>query len=225
MDEYAKMFGLGDSLEGTFFSGKKGVIPTPEWKKENFKGDAWRVGDTYNTVIGQYGFQVTLIQAARYIAALANNGKLVTPTMLSVKSENELIEKGIYSLEIPKVKYIENVGGVAPESGTKPSQSKLDSYYQIIREGMRMTITDGTMQALNLPYVKIAGKSGTAQLGISKKYINSWAVGFFPYDKPKYAFAVLLEKGPNDATLGATAAMVQWVDWMNLYAPEYLKNQ
>ncbi|HEY1037543.1 MAG TPA: hypothetical protein VGE62_03075, partial [Candidatus Paceibacterota bacterium] len=62
------------------------------------------------------------------------------------------------------------------------------------------------------------------QLGISKKFINSWSVGFFPYEKPKYAFAVLLERGPNDATIGATAAVAQWMSWMNLYAPQYLKN-
>lgn len=45
-----------------------GVIPNPDWKKRVFKGDAWRLGDTYNTSIGQYGFQVTPIQIARSIA-------------------------------------------------------------------------------------------------------------------------------------------------------------
>ncbi len=225
MDEYAKMFGLGDSLEGTFFSGRKGVIPTPEWKKENFKGDIWRVGDTYNTVIGQYGFQITPVQAVRNIAAMANDGKLITPTILSKASERDLADKGLYSSGVPKAVTVENVGGVSPESGKKPDAAALSRYYQIIREGMRMTVTEGTMQALNVPYVKVAGKSGTAQLGVSKKFINSWAVGFFPYDKPKYAFAVLLERGPHTSTVGATAAVAAWLDWMNLYAPDYLKNE
>ncbi|HEY1037066.1 MAG TPA: penicillin-binding transpeptidase domain-containing protein, partial [Candidatus Paceibacterota bacterium] len=134
LDEYAKMFGFGDSLEGTFFSGKKGIIPTPEWKKVNFKGDIWRVGDTYNTVIGQYGFQVTPIQAARYIAAIANNGKLVTPTIFSAKSENELEAKGLYLPGASKVQQIENVGGISPENGKRISQAELDRNYQIVRD-------------------------------------------------------------------------------------------
>jgi penicillin-binding protein 2 len=98
-----------------------------------------------------------------------------------------------------------------------------ESYYKVVQEGMRMTVTDGTMRQLNVPYVKVAGKSGTAQLGVAKKHINSWAVGFFPSDAPRYAFAVLLERGPNTATEGGTAAVALWFDWMNVYNPQYLQ--
>lgn len=211
LDTYAQMFGFGLDIPNSFFSGRKGVIPTPEWKKENFKGDIWRVGDTYNTVIGQYGFQVTPIQAARATAALANGGTLVTPTVLKKEKENELVQKG--SIEKPQ-----------PFEETAVSKHKnADSWFKVIQEGMRMTVTQGTMQAANVPFVKIAGKTGTAQVGISKKFINSWAVGFYPYENPKYAFALLLERGPNTATVGASPAVLEWMKWMEIYAPEYLK--
>ena len=203
IDKYASMFGLGSSIDNSFFSGKKGVIPTPEWKKENFNGDDWRLGDTYNTAIGQYGFQITPIQAVRAIAAVANNGKLLTPSVL----------KG----EVGPSGAVEN----HPLFSTLPISS--NDYYQVAREGMRMGVTEGTLTVLNVPYVSVAAKSGTAELGTQKKYINSWVVGFFPYDHPRYAFAALLERGPAAATVGATAAMKNLFEWMSIYDADYLK--
>jgi penicillin-binding protein 2 len=208
IDRYARLFGFGESIQNNFLTGKKGVIPTPQWKKENFNGDIWRLGDTYNTAIGQYGFQVTLVQVVRAIGAFANNGNLLIPTLFEKENSSKLMQKGLIT-HIPS----ERVQIDNPDA---------KDWYRIVREGMRMTVTDGTMQVLNLPYVKIAGKTGTAQLGISKKNINSWAVGFFPYQKPKYAFAVMMEKGPSDALYGATAAFKQWIDWIHVYEPEYL---
>lgn len=213
IDKYSYMFGFGDTLEGTYFSGKKGVIPTPEWKKKNFNGDIWRVGDTYNTAIGQYGFQVTPIQAVRAIAALANDGTLRTPTLLSTTTKKELLIRG----------RLDELGQRAVHTDSRQVSVQNKDWYSIIKEGMRLTVTEGTMSAVNVPYVKVAGKTGTAQLGISKKFINSWVVGFFPYEKPRFAFTLLLEKGPNTASVGATPALRLWLDWMNVYAPEYLR--
>lgn len=224
IDTYSKMFGLDETLEGTFFGGKKGVIPTPEWKREVFKGDIWRVGDTYNTVIGQYGFQITPIQAVRYTAAIANGGMLHTPTMLSLETENELRSKGIYDSSKAYTRKVEGVGKVSPEPNAPNTPDMINRWYDVVREGMRMAVTEGTMQSINVPYVKVAGKSGTAQQGVRNQFINSWSVGYFPYDKPKYAFAVLLERAPYTATVGASPAVRLWLDWMSLYAPEYLEN-
>lgn len=215
INKYSRMFGLGDSLEGNFFSGKKGVIPSPEWKKINFNGDIWRLGDTYNTAIGQYGFQISPIQAVRATAALANGGTVLTPTLLSEKTKKEFLYKADPTESEYAAVHVQN----------KKIESTQPSWYTVVREGMRQTVTEGTMKGINLPYVKVSGKSGTAQLGISKKQINSWAVGFFPSDAPRYAFAVLLERGPSTATEGGTAAMALWLDWMNLYAHDYLTAQ
>jgi penicillin-binding protein 2 len=152
IDKYSKMFGFSTVIENSFFTGKKGNIPTPEWKKETFGGDIWRVGDTYNTSIGQYGFQVTPIQAVRAVAALANGGKLLEPTI-------QLEDKAA-------------IGRATTVSVQNPE------YYKVIREGMRMTVTDGTAQSINVPYVNVAAKTGTAQVGTRNQYINSWVVGF-----------------------------------------------
>ena len=107
----------------------------------------------------------------------------------------------------------------------KQIQNKVEiekaSYFNVIKDGMRLTVTDGTMKALNVPYVKFAGKTGTAQLGTLKKYVNSWSVGFWPAEKPRYAFAIMIEKGPSDATYGATSVMRLLLDWMNVYSRQY----
>lgn len=207
IDQYAKDFGMGVAITKGFFKGNAGVIPTPEWKAKNFNGDIWRVGDTYNTSIGQYGFQITPAQAVRSVAAIANGGRVVSPHIFKQVNDN------------PDSKYVEekdsdwNVG------------VKNQRLFEIVREGMRMTVTQGTMGALNVPYVKMAGKTGTAQTGASKQTINSWAVGFWPYEKPKYAFVLLLEQGPSTAMFGASPAMGEFIGKVNLYAPEYFSSE
>ncbi|MCK5027626.1 MAG: hypothetical protein KAS07_04355, partial [Candidatus Pacebacteria bacterium] len=55
IERYVRMFGLGET-SGIDIPGEvDGVIPNPQWKADNFDGEDWRIGDTYNTAIGQYG--------------------------------------------------------------------------------------------------------------------------------------------------------------------------
>jgi len=59
--------------------------------------------------------------------------------------------------------------------------------------------------------VTVAAKTGTAQIKNNTR-VNSWAIGFFPLEKPKYAFTVLMENGPRVSS-GATHAMKPVVTW------------
>lgn len=195
IQKYAKLFGLAEPTGIDMPGEAGGVIPGPEWKAETFKGDPWRVGDTYNTAIGQYGFQITPLQLARAIAAIAEGGTLVRPRMvLGAPPEREQL-----SLSID------------PE------------YYRIVREGMRQAVTNGTAAALSGAAVPIAAKTGTAELGVSKRFVNSWITGFFPYENPRFAFTLVLERGPRENLVGAPAAMRQLFDWMAAHTPEYLE--
>ena len=191
IDKYLRMFGFGSSTLPSFVAGKAGTIPTPEWKKKTFN-ESWYLGDTYHTSIGQYGFQVTPVQIVRGVAAIANGGTLLTPSIL--KDEMLPID---HVIDIP------------------------EKNFEIVREGMRLGVQIGTSVALNVPYADFAGKSGTAELGVSKEKVNSWITGFWPYENPKYAFAVTLEKGSVHNLIGAAAAMRQELDWMSKNTPEY----
>ena len=171
-----------------------GFVPTPAWKEETLDED-WRIGDTYHTAIGQYAMQITPLEAVRSIAAIANGGKLVKPTILA---------------------------GQAPQGESiAVSQDAL----QIVREGMRKGATEGTSVGLNdLSFVHLAGKTGTAQLGFHNEYYNSWAVGFFPYEHPKYAYAVVMERGPAGNAVGGIYVMHQFLSALHASAPEYFTN-
>ncbi len=62
---------------------------------------------------------------------------------------------------------------------------------------MRMGVQEGIATAVNVPYVAVAAKTGTAQIGVKNEFLNSWMVGFFPYEHPRFAYAIVLERGPR----------------------------
>ncbi|MFA5830529.1 MAG: penicillin-binding transpeptidase domain-containing protein [Candidatus Paceibacterota bacterium] len=193
IEKYMKMFGFG-SATGIDIEGEvSGMIPNPEWKKKNFDGAEWLLGNTYHTSIGQYGFQVSPIQAVHAVSAVASEGILVTPHILQTTTISRKV------LSIPKENFI------------------------VAGEGMRRGVLYGVATALNTNSVNIAAKTGTAELGAKKDFVNSWVTGFFPYEHPKYAFAIVMEHGPVHNLVGATYVMRQMVDWMAVNTPEYFK--
>ncbi len=194
MGKYAKLFGFGDKTGIDLPDEKIGIIPSPEWKIKNFKGDPWRIGNTYHTAIGQYGFQVTPIEMVRAVGSIANKGKLLTPHLIL----GDTVKENKFSI-----------------------LNFNQTYFDIVHKGMRDAVTFGTATSLNVPYVKIAAKTGTAQVGVAKNKVNSWIVGFFPYENPKYAFTVMMEAGPANGSVGASSVMRQLLDWMSINTPEY----
>jgi len=194
LEKYIRAFGIGEKTNIIGIDDVDGVVPNPKWKADNFDGEEWRLGDTYHTAIGQYGFQVTPIQMARAVAAVANDGILVTPKLtIDQKTDSKNL-----SIDVDK------------------------NVMRVVRDGMRQGVTSGIAQGLNLSYVKVAAKTGTAELGSRKQYVNSWITGFFPYDNPRYSFAVVMEKGPQSNLTGAVFVMRNLFEWMKLEAPEYL---
>ena len=88
---------------------------------------------------------------------------------------------------------------------------------------MRQAVTYGTAVALNVPYVQVAAKTGTAQLGALKNRVNSSVIGFFPYENPKYAFTIMMESGPTTSGVNASSVMRELLDWMSVNTPEYFE--
>ncbi|MCC7436328.1 hypothetical protein IT402_00410 [Candidatus Nomurabacteria bacterium] len=167
LEKYAKAFGIGQKTGVDIGGEREGNIPSIEWKAKRFPGDPWRVGDTYNTSIGQYGFQVTPIQMVRAIAGIASRGNLQIPTIKKIDKAPDGAEVGINK-----------------------------NSYTAVHEGMRLGVLEGTTRALNDDTIHIAAKSGTAQIKNNTR-VNSWAIGFFPSENPQFAFTVLMEDGPK----------------------------
>ena len=195
IEKYFRMFGFGSDAGLAGFSYKTGTVPSPAWKAENFPDDpTWRVGNTYHTAIGQYGMQVTPLQAVRSAVAVANGGYMLTPTLLA---------------NAPK----QNV-----------ERLPIDSYnLQVAREGMRQGVRTGIATAINFSFVQAAAKTGTAEVGLRNESQNAWMIGFWPYDEPKYAFAVVLEKMPSGTPVGGASVMYDFFGWMHTNAPQYLQ--
>jgi penicillin-binding protein 2 len=196
IDKYAQMFGIAEKTGIDLGGEQDGVIPSPTWKAKVFNNEPWRVGDTYNTAIGQYGFQVTPIQMARAVAGIANDGILPTP---HVTLNDQAMDAKTETVPVDPTKM------------------------EVIKEGMRQVVTGGTGRLLDLPSVQVAAKSGTAQVGYGNTNTNSWIVGYFPYDNPKYSFAILMERGPKAASGNATHVMRDVIEYMSTNTPEYLK--
>ncbi|OGG49080.1 hypothetical protein A3G63_02965 [Candidatus Kaiserbacteria bacterium RIFCSPLOWO2_12_FULL_52_8] len=182
LDYWYRQYGLGSLTEIDLPGEATGRIPTPEWKKTTFN-EPWYLGDTYFTAIGQYSTQVTPIQMARATGAVANGGKLFTPTVRAGQPST-------YAL--------------VPVSADALA---------VVREGMRASVTNSPLAGLlNFSYVAVAAKTGTAQTGTRNQFDNSWVEGFFPYENPRYAFAVVLERGPAGAGEQSVNVMRRFFD-------------
>ncbi len=88
---------------------------------------------------------------------------------------------------------------------------------------MRLGVTEGIAQSVKFDFVHVAAKTGTAQVGVKNEFLNSWMIGFWPYEHPKYAYAIVMDRGPAGTLVGAPAASGQFLLWMHDNAPQYLK--
>lgn len=194
LEKYARLFGYGTTTGIDLFGEVAGTIPNREWKAAHFPDDPiWRLGDTYFTGIGQYGMQATVLQALVEAAVIASGGTAITPRLS--------LERATSSRHLPIP---------AP-------------HFSVVREGMRMAVTEGTANVLNIPEVAIAAKTGTAELGVSKTRVNSWVIGFFPYEHPRYAFAIVMDRGVRGNTTNASVVAARFIQWMGAHTPEYLR--
>jgi len=183
IDKWGQTLGLGE-LTGVDLPGEiVGIRASRETKRllrEKIEDKTWFPADTAQSSIGQFDNCFTILQLARYTAALATN-TLVTPHVIkNVTAEDGTI---LYS-------------GSAEVTQLNISQSTL----AVIREGMKAVITDtqGTAKdLLGFPII-LACKTGTAETGfeyIRKEYSNGLFVCYAPADDPQVALAIVVEKG------------------------------
>lgn len=181
---WLKRFGLG-SATGIELPGEAaGLVPTPEWK-ERVKKEAWVIGDTYHAAIGQGDVLVTPLQMAVVTQAFANGGTIYAPHLLAA------------------------VRGADGETLDRPATLAdgfvSDRTLEVIREGMRQTVTAGSAPSLQQVPVAVAGKTGTAQ-GRADRPTHAWFTGFAPYDRPEIVIAVLVEEGGEGSSTAVPVA-------------------
>lgn len=176
LGEYMNKFGFGSVLGIDLPAEAEGLVPGPDTiVKTRPKDPLWRIGDTYQTSIGQGSFQATPLQIAALTATVANGGTLWRPQML-----NAILDAN-GNREISVVPEVIRKGFANPHS------------FEIVREGMRLVATEGTAQAFFSRFpVEVAGKTGTAQTGFLQN-THAWFTAFAPYRNPELALVVMAE--------------------------------
>ncbi|MDD2681238.1 MAG: penicillin-binding protein 2 [Patescibacteria group bacterium] len=190
--KYMHLFGLGEKSGIDLPGESSGFVPTKEWKEET-KDETWYIGDTYHISIGQGDILTTPLQVANFTATVANGGTLYRPTVVSaLLDEHNNLARAI--------------------SPSIIRQDFVDSYnLQVVREGMRQTVTSGSARSLSILPVTSAGKTGTAQWS-SKKANHAWFTGFAPYENPEIVVTVLVEEGVEGSAVAVPIAkeIMQW---------------
>ena len=170
--DYALKLGLGKNVGFELAGETSGFIPSPLWRKMN-KFQNWFDGDTANLSIGQGDCLVTPLQATNMLAVFANHGYLLSPYIVKAVGGLDFSVKKKRFIRVPFKK----------------------STFEVVTQGLGKVVSDpqGTGNVLSTLPIKVAGKTGTAQ--VSRGATHAWFVGFFPLDKPKYVICVFLENG------------------------------
>lgn len=158
MDQYGFGKSTGIDLPGEAY----GIVPTNDWKRQNFgarmyEGELWQAG------IGQGYDAVTPIQLINAYCALANGGNLWAPHVVGAIKDAD--------------------GNMHPVQPTLLNKlPATDENLKIMREGTRAVVTTRhTLNLVDLP-VAVAGKTGTAEFNVPDKFgrlpFSSWFVGY-----------------------------------------------
>ena len=183
LTQYARAFGYGQSL-GQDFGTAESIIPNAsemtEWELA-WAGAGQPVGQGHTP-----GPQTTVMQNAVIAAAIANDGIAMNPYIVSqTLSPEGTVVKTTQSRSL----------GQAVSANTAAK----------VKEAMLAVVEDGTGTLAQVSGVKVAGKTGTAEVGSST--INSVFVGFAPYDTPTVAISVMLENYDEDSDEPNAAAL------------------
>jgi penicillin-binding protein 2 len=217
---YASEFGLGRATRISLPHERPGIVPSSSWKKKRF-GVPWYSGETLSFSVGQGYLNATPLQLLVLISAVANGGKILLPQVVE-RVENIYGEK---LKEYPPVEM--------------ESVNVSERTLRIIQEALRGAVNDphGTGSAGALKEVKVAGKTGTAQViampedfkrgemnRIPLKFRDhAWFVAYAPFEDPKISVAVLVEHGGFGATAAAPIAKKVIEQYLNLKPSPSLK--
>lgn len=166
MIDYAEDFQYGKKTGIDLPNETEGFIPTPQWKERRFH-EKWLGGDTLNMSIGQGYTLASPLQVADMCAMVVNSGVIYKPHILKEVRDpvtGEVIQK------------------IEPEVLHKSGVS--EETFKTVADYMHYVVTEGSSRyPMQSKIVKIAGKSGTAEVGLDDRW-HSWFIAYAPYDGP-----------------------------------------
>jgi peptidoglycan glycosyltransferase len=187
--EYMKRYG--------FFSDPKLDYPGFQMVPSGIiNGDGKYVEDGFDVgrvAIGQGGLEGEIraapLQMAEVAATIANGGRLMRPQLTDrvVRKDGRVKERIEPDLQSVVMK---------PETAKQLS------------EMMSRVVEEGTGTAGALAGIRVAGKTGTAEVGAAREFTQPWFIAFAPVEHPRMAVAVTVERQPPGSQGGTVAAPI-----------------
>jgi penicillin-binding protein A len=143
------------------------------------------------SAIGQFDVRVTPLQMALVAAGIGNGGQVMRPYLVS-------------QVQAPDLSTIDQA---SPELYKQAVSREVADQLTAM---MELVVTKGTGTSAQLPGVRVAGKTGTAQHAAGQAP-HAWFIGFAPAEDPQVAVAVVVEDGGSagsEATGGRVAAPI-----------------
>jgi len=210
---YASELGLGKKTGISLPHEKSGIVPSTSWKKKRF-GVSWYTGETLSFAVGQGYLNTTPLQILTLIAAVANGGRIMLPQVV------ERVED-VYGKKLKEYPPVET-------GRAEISKETLC----LVQEALMAAVNEprGTGGAAALKEVKVAGKTGTAQVirmaaDFKKGDMNrmplkfrdhAWFAAYAPFEDPQIAIAVLVEHGGYGGAAAAPIAKKVMEKYFNL---------
>jgi penicillin-binding protein 2 len=200
---YAKSLGFGSKTGLRLGDEKEGLIPNRAWKLRRWHVP-WQEGETLSVAVGQSFTLVTPIQMVRFVSALFNGGVLFKPQVTKrVEKEDQ-----------------ERIFTFKPHLSRRWSIKK--ETRELIKKALVGVVNEprGTGKRAKLDQIRVAGKTGTAQVialpeerelarerEVPYKFRDhAWFMAVAPADNPIIALAVLIEHSGTGGGVAATIA-------------------
>jgi penicillin-binding protein 2 len=199
---YARLLGLGSRTGFPVGTEKPGLVPDRQWKLRHWHVP-WQEGETLSVSVGQSFTLVTPLQMVRFISALFNGGVLFRP------QATKLVGKGDGSAVFRFQPDVVGRWGLSQEN------------MELIKRALWGVVNEprGTGRGARSSMVKVAGKTGTAQVialpqegeEIEEEEVpykfrdHSWFIAVAPAERPELALSIVIEHGGSG---GATAAPI-----------------
>ena len=173
------------------FDGKTGVdlpievsgnVPTRKYYDQRLGKGRWTQGLMLNNAIGQGEYLATVLHVARMTAAVANGGWLVTPH------------------------FVEGPIGEANQHARTKIEELDGSILTFLQRAMLGVVENpqGTAHWTRIPWLQVAGKTGTAQNPHGDHH--SWYTAYAPADHPQIALAFIVENAGHGGDVSAPIA-------------------
>ena len=188
--DYMVDMGFGYTLGVDLPGEARGMIPNSDYYDRHYNR-SWNGLTTISNAIGQGEVTLTPLQIANLGATIANRGYYITPHVV----------RSVDGVEAPDSAYI-----------TRHYVDVDKENYEIVVQGMRQSVIDGTCRSANTRDYLVCGKTGTAQ---NRGNDHSVFMGFAPMDDPQIAIAVYVENGGFGAVYGVPIGALMMEQYIN----------